>query len=392
MSGEKNSFQALIVGFAILVSIIWFIFFQTLSYKSHTPGQEMKDLKATYQLHLWCGLLFSICHILRPFWSYSVQDAIWNSKIGCHIWARLSQTCMWLLFMCPLYFSYLKTRFYLSLSSSNRWEHRLLKYCIYCSVAGNIVIAQYFISSGDFYVQDGVKVCIQTKKWFYTFGFTTISITTILYFWMTSIFRRNYDDLQSIINSVPEMKKHICINKYLSSTIWTTSICIYFIMAIEDDLNLSLLLFDFFANNLIMFFTIYGNIYSHKPDAFSISVQSTDEFSVTSINFGTRQSAVFSALDRLFLDDDWIDIIPLIIEFTYHSRNRKHWIEYPGMSAVCVHADVIDRNLYLEEYLISDEEYLTSLNIDHDFRRTHTRVWNHCIMCDFLTNRNELFE
>jgi len=244
-------------------------------------------------------------------------------------------------------------------------------------------------------MNDGTKACFLRTQLLLHFNRVSIILSLIQYMWITSILTRSYDGLEALMQSIPALKRNVVINRRVCVIIWVSTL--YFIAQITYKGSQHMVWWkifnglDLLVNNMAMFYIVYGspldftalhsldsqdlqeNADSESNSANSVPgfliKQQSDEISTSaSIDMQPTLASEFqSALNNILLDDDWIHVIPLITGFIFYSPNTTFWLQFPQMPPFLVLSDVLERNHYLNTFVITNKKRLSVLNLN---RRT----------------------
>ena len=167
--------------------------------------------------------------------------------------------------------------------------------------------------------------------------------------------------------------RQLFINENFCTALWVTTMLIY--ASVTAFMHKAyfwvhiLFHFEHVINCFIMFYTVYGNPFASAQSRFS----SLREDMGGGISVMPRNNAdIPLRLEALLIleelcEDEWVDIIPLILDFTFYP-DQRFWLRFPGMIAFCVVSDVLNRNIYLQEYVISDQNDINKLEIALKYR------------------------
>ena len=188
----------------ICVILLWFLLAQIQAVRLQSPPQDLRQLKYVFHLHLWAGFGNCIFCWARPCWADDVSERIWN-PIGCRLFYGARDFIINIIFLSPIYFSYLKTKFY-KIFSDSKWEYTILKYSVYI-LSATVFLFTPLASDNRPIINNGVKECWNAKNIDYAFLSSCVTCSMIQYIWMTTIFRRSYNGIELLTESIPEMKR-----------------------------------------------------------------------------------------------------------------------------------------------------------------------------------------
>ena len=244
---------------------------------------------------------------------------------------------------------------------------------MYVYIPISIIVFQILIDAGS-YTRDGSNLCYRRTEAWRLFDFVTIFFGMVLAAWMTSILIRTYDGLENILESVPDMKRHIFVNRWFSPALWMSTTLMYVVVtkfqlvSKSPIIASSIFVLGALMDSTIMFYTVFG-----PPFVFSTRVSTHIDIEYVE---KTLRSEVVPLLFKFMLDDEWVYILPLIIDFTFYPTNERLWIEFPHIPPCCIASDIADRKPYLLEYLIFDKRYTTALETNSRYRNEAPTIHN----------------